>query len=594
MFKRAGQDYGTVGLQLRLSEEAKAGATPDWRMALFSLVFPLPGGCLPEVSDPQQFVELDEPWGRGRFKGVVRIEPHDRPSHWRQLPSAYYNLASHRYGIAEEEHGDPLGESLATHEVDFDLATPENSSANMRAYRLMFHDDTPALGDKPTSAQTAGLETRYFLQDKDPHAHATIELVGIEFLQYRDGPTRRGQRLSNPTRNNYLVLHVLAENCSSGLLEKISHGLHRHNRQKSVFTLSKPAESGATKVNPLKTFIDLSVDAMNATHLSKAHTQFQVELEPGGYIAVPEGQMGRRNGVGKPFRAVCAIPGKQLTTRPEIFSKSPVLQARSADKEAYSHEDLWAWTLSSGADIFAEGTPDPRVFPNDPYDFGDYLYWATATSAAGYAVVRRGTANSFDPKFWMNTNTRMLDVALLVHRSHDYLAQLTRRLRNMDFQEMWSNNEEVSHSASDRKKFEKELTASFEKFQELQADLVWFRDRLWFEAIPDHVIDTWFMQAFKLALGSQQRYNDLLAEIELRQQVYGALYNSVQAEQDRKRSNSNNYQTIALGLIAAFIALPEILHEALGMSWGYAAVIMVVLAVGVPGGFYVWQKRNGS
>src|SRR5690625_4070039 len=586
-------NYHTTGMFLPLPITHNPSNVPEWRMAMFSIVMPFPESGLPHELRQDRFIELTGKWQRGRFKGVRGIEAHGAKNG--RAPEAYHHQARHRYGnsgenAADNRRSEPLSDSIGAAEVDLGPGESHSGSA-VRCYRRMFRPDVFNGADQGEAVTASDAQTCYHVLDDEDHPDATMELVGIEFLQYRDITMRDPDAASNIREHgyDYLVLHVIAENCSSEMLEQVSLGLHKPRAAVGVKSSKKP-------IRPLRTLIDISMSELNEGLPREVSDRFNIRLTPGGYmfgsgcyVDPSQGSVTRAPG-GNPFRAVCAIHGKSPETGPAIFDDAPALQDRGNLPQQYCNEDLWAWSLSSGVDNFAAGIPDPAVFADDPYSFGDFLHWTTATSAAGFAIVRRSPASREDPRFWMLTSTRLLDLALLVHRSYDYLGHINRRLRNVNFQDLWT-----SDTGKYGEHYEKNLNESLMDFKGIQADLVWFRDRMWFEAEPKRVTDTWFMRSFRAALGAQERYDDILAEMELRKNVYGTLYDSVQAKRDRERAKQNEFQNWLLGAIAIVVTVPDLVvftsNGTLAQDWpillGWLVGLGVIMAV-----ILLFQRRR--
>lgn len=92
----------------------------------------------------------------------------------------------------------------------------------------------------------------------------------------------------------------------------------------------------------------------------------------------------------------------------------------------------------------------------------------------------------------MHTGTRLVDLAILVRRANKYLAKMTKQLRALTFgspevdelrlKDDWAD--ESIHLASST------LRTSLHNFEDIQTELVVFRDHLWNESVSGRPVDT--------------------------------------------------------------------------------------------------------
>lgn len=178
--------------------------------------------------------------------------------------------------------------------------------------------------------------------------------------------------------------------------------------------------------------------------------------------------------------------------------------------------------------------------------------------------------------------------------------------------------------------------ADLNTFQLIQSDFVRFRDRLWFDAVPDREFETDFMTALRQATGAAQRYNDVKDELDLRQTVYTTQFNSRQIELDReirnqaeldaklrddenrreeaqrradeaatrrereeaeeRRRKSESAQNLALGFLAIVFAVPGLVQllpstDSTIPFWATGAFIIVFIAASL---VYLRSRQRGD
>jgi hypothetical protein len=594
-------DFLRHGMRLVLDDSYDVAERPDWRAAIFSIALPFPARGLPPSLTGERFIDLGPSWLPGRFRGVQTITTpvqvdgrflapdyrRDGDDSYEYTPRTFHQSASARFK-------GPLSQTVGSHQVDQGIpskgavsrsvgavVTGGNHTSQLddvRCHRYMFDADTYKVSHAGTNIREDGQPShptaKYRVGDgntDDPCSASapSVSLVCAEFLQYRGMVTHRfhadtGTSETGELAHDFLVLHVVAENCDGPTLEKISQSLHRsrnaleicdwdeHTRHK---TDKAPASCTGTNgrnrgIRLLSFFVDQAVHALNEdlplpSGTTGQHKGFSAYVHKGGWLDSaypnPKGTapptrtvdgngpipVWRGMGSNQPLRTVCAVPGHTEYPQPRLFGDVDV-----EEESAWRELDMWAWELGSGADDFAEGIPRYSADVENSPDRSRYEYWTMLPTANGTAVVRNAPASPQDCRPWMLSSTRFIDLAILIHRSTSMLSNIGERLRAIKFSTASTTRGSSPCATPDDEA--QSLMTDLNTFQLIQSDFVRFRDRLWFDAVPDREFETDFMTALREATGAAQRYADVKDELDLRQAVYTTQFNSRQIELDRE------------------------------------------------------------
>ncbi len=598
------QDFLRHGMRLRLDDDYDVAELPDWRAAVFSIALPFPARGLPPSLTDNRFIDLGPSWLPGRFRGIQTITTPIKingryvpPEYARDGKTSYdYNPRTFHQSASARFKG-PLAQTIGSRAVDEGIpakgavsrsvgavVSGGNHSApadDVRCHRFMFDADTykdsPAGTNFCEDGQPSHPTAKYRVSDEGSDtscqtATPSVSLVCAEFLQYRGMVTHRfheDTRLSEAGElaHDFLVLHVVAENCDGPTLEKISQALHRSRNAVDISNWDEHTRYGAESVRKslrnsnrddpgvrlLPFFVDLAVLALNEglslpPEADGDQRGFSASVHKGGWldgryqnsgVLTPVTSLSgeseqipvwRGMGSSQPLRTVCAIPGHGDYPQPRLFADT-----EEDGDGAWCELDMWAWELGSGADDFVEGIPRYSADVADTPDRSRYEYWTMLPTASGTGVVRNASASRQDCRPWMLSSTRFVDLAILIHRSTSMLSNVSERLRAIKFSTASTGRASSSCSAPDDEAHA--LTSDLNTFQLIQSDFVRFRDRLWFDAVPDREFETDFMISLREATGAAQRYDDVKDELDLRQAVYTTQFNSRQIELDREMRN---------------------------------------------------------
>lgn len=696
-------DFLRHGMRLVLDDSYDVAELPDWRAAVFSIALPFPARGLPPSLTGERFIDLGPSWLPGRFRGIQTITTPIQvdgrflaPDHGRDGDDSYEYTPRTFHQSASARFKGPLSQTVGSHQVDQGIPSKgavsrsvgavvsgdnaTNQVDDVRCHRYMFDADTykvsPAGTDIREEGQPSHPTAKYRVRDVYTADHCgasapSVSLVCAEFLQYRGMVTHRFHADTRTSEtgelaHDFLVLHVVAENCDGPTLEKISQSLHRarnvldicdwdhHTRHKAdkapaSCTSTKP---GDQRVRLLSFFVNQAVHALNEglplpSGTTGQHRGFSAYVHKGGWLdgaypnpgtdAAPmrpsaggeQIPVWRGMGSSQPLRTVCAVPGHGNYPQPQLFG-----DVGEEDESAWRELDMWAWELGSGADEFAEGIPRYSADVEDSPDRSRYEYWTMLPTANGTGVVRNAAASRQDCRPWMLSSTRFVDLAILVHRSTSMLSNIGERLRAIRFSTASTARDTPPCTAPDDEAHA--LMADLNTFQLIQSDFVRFRDRLWFDAVPDREFETDFMTALRQATGAAQRYNDVKDELDLRQAVYTTQFNSRQIELDReirnqaeldaklrddenrreeaqrradeaatrrereeaeeRRRKSESAQNLALGFLAIVFAVPGLVQllpstDSTIPFWATGAFIIVFIAASL---VYLRSRQRGD
>ena len=88
------------------------------------------------------------------------------------------------------------------------------------------------------------------------------------------------------------------------------------------------------------------------------------------------------------------------------------------------------------------------------------------------------------------------------------------------------------------------LREQLRRLEEIQADVVIFRDRLWFNAVPRHMVDTRIMLTLRERSGVDRQFEDFMMELDLRRQVYSTQYAAREVEDSRRREEAEHDEAL--------------------------------------------------
>lgn len=596
--------YQDKGLELALSSEAlNHPEPPEWRAALFSLMLPLPDHALPSIEsqkdheikektglyDTEGFLRVPSSWTSGRFQGVRRIVL--GPDNGRV---AFYQEAANRFG-------DVLGESVGAEAIDVKGSDGGPTRCAHYDFRQRGTSEESAINVPPNLS--------------NGHPGESVRLVSAELLQYGHlNPHDPQAEETYPLITRFIVLHLIAENCSSDMLDKLSQALHRPRNRLVPYDdtsmilhgiMARVRRAMSFPQRPL-TFVMAPggyLTRLNASESSKQQTTPQ-EREFHAELMRRQAYGRTRTKTPTALRAVCALPGSPRTPSvPEIWQGS----TQDTDGAEPAWLKLWSWSLATGADQYWEGIPDYEEDFDSVDTFRRFRHWTLCTTESGIAHVRHPNSEYHDTKFWMLSMTRYVDLALLVQRCFIALSSMSSRLRDIHDDALQKIKGSPSGDPTDPFQI---LEQELELLGELQEDFVQFRDRLWFNVVPKHSSDTHILKSLRRASGVDDIYEDLVDEIAIRKEVYNTRATQHRMERERQelldrqaeerrrreerdRDGANQREESRraersnrlLGIIAAALAVPGLMditgieHSWVLFGWTLALTVIVMALI---------------
>lgn len=333
-------DFLRHGMPLVLDDSYDVAELPDWRAAVFSIALPFPARGLPPSLTGERFIDLGPSWLPGRFRGIqtitTPIQVNGRflaPDHGRDGDDSYEYTPRTFHQPASARFKGPLSQTVGSHQVDQGIPSKgavsrsvgaavsgdnaTNQVDDVRCHRYMFDADTYKISPAGTNIREEGQPShptaKYRVRDGYTADHCSasapsVSLVCAEFLQYRGMVTHRFHADTRTSEtgelaHDFLVLHVVAENCDGPTLEKISQSLHRsrnvldicdwdhHTRHKAdkapaSCTSTKP---GDQRVRLLSFFVNQAVHALNEglplpSGTTGQHRGFSAYVHKGGWL----------------------------------------------------------------------------------------------------------------------------------------------------------------------------------------------------------------------------------------------------------------------------------------------------------------------
>ena len=470
----------------------------------------------------------------------------------------------------------PLRDSIGADAVDGGLTRSNwqkefgtgSTDVTFEASRCVFQpditQDANSFGQQvppPTDSRQCEKKGRFLYLKDGQNTAAKVSLVCAELLSYC-GPKLRNlstdsnqqSRLSK-FENQFLVLHVVAENCSSALLEQISKSLHKPRNRVTyripeseygeVFQTLLPeaqcestmtAEESATysgKTNLIQLWLSRVEMELLADHYDPRNPT--IKMARGGFLQTSEKLPISANN--RVFAVVTAIPGKNTFNLASRF-----WETTEEERQNWTAHDTWGWFLANRADQFK---PELTALDDESLDESRvqlYHDWALHSSENGLAVIRRRPADNRNNSFWMYAGTRFVDLAILVRRADGYLTRMAKQLRAMTFksEELNALLNQCDDEGPDEPltRAQEILQTSLQNFEILQTEFVTFRDHLWYDSVSDRDVDTKVLRSILISTGTQNDFTEVSSELQLRESIYRTQGDSIRfalKEQQQKQ-----------------------------------------------------------
>lgn len=597
--------------------DAEGEFTAQWRLVTFAIILPLHETLFDRGTAYTSFLEPKGNWTQGRYRGLVDTFFQDPQGGSTRAGSSRTTREWRLRAMPQsprQRFGSLLGNAVNPAQgpsVPGSSGEGHGRGASASLWHLPLNEEPTGVQAEPAPTPIPSLSA-FRIAENGSAATARLYLRAVEFLQFAEAASGPEGELFN----RYLVLHIVAENCSSSELEKISQALHRPRNSITVRPVGTAASSSKDEVDkpeaqkPLSTFGNLALDLLNQ---ELGGHKVEGTVNDGGYIARPpepaakkagtphtghtkdpaahqEAQDDPRQGlITPPSRVVLAVPQGELPAPPALVS--------GAAQSAWSDAEKWAWLLSTGADKYAEALPAQTAQQSQLARCGEHEAWTTWATQSAVAVVRhdaRRPADGYylgDTRFLFLPATRFVDLVLLNMRVSQALSHLSNRLASIDsdVDRLLAQKKEPrlrgtpgSDASSAITELER-LRHQLRELERIQADFVIVRDKLWFQSVPRQSTDTQVLLSIREMNGVDRLYADFTDELALRRDVYHTHYQSRELESSRARekdreraAKSRESLNTILAVVAAALAAPGFV-EAFGVTGSVPAGVVTVL-----------------
>lgn len=610
------RSYKEVGHDFLVPDAFEAPILPEWRLATFSLILPIPEAA---GFGEEPFDFAAHGWAYGRDKGV-RIVENPGWDEQRQVfrkPDVRYNYYGEsiveggrpHYNDARTRFMDPVDAAVGARSVDVDVVPGEVAAADIEEFaheeRTKPRAMTQGVSRVERSLIDAGWDptiaahhyvfppernvTFYSLVNydhqvpwedqvrgkRDSHGPATLRLLSAEVMQFHD------LKLNTPSKvtSNFLVLNVVAENISSATLEFLSATLRRPRNTTQFYKVEGEYVESPPQLHALTRFVNLAVAKIDE---ALGRERSMVVAADGKLVstAAAPGPTGTF-ALPAPQRVAMAIPNPARPADPQRFTLSEAnngsvppdlagplaLQTRNSK---WKWHEQWAWQILEGADSYPEQVPYQTPDALEELLAAQLSSWSVMTSDKGVGMVRTKSASREGMRYWSMANTRFVDLVMLQMRAQAGENHLRKTLQIVG--EQSSSIGDATHA---------ELRADLERMERLQLDHIEIRDRLWFRTVPGRAIDTRVLKGLQRATGFNQLREDFDSKMQSRQSVMRNQFEQLSgeiAEEESKRAEAMN---LVLGFVAAAIGAPDWADAAgvttLGGMLGLGLIIFVAM-----------------
>ena len=647
-----------IGHDFYVPEDFKAPILPEWRLASFSIIMPIPRAAgLAEYGEPFDFATA-EGWRYGRDKGVRTVEnPQWDPA------LGVFRKPEPRYGYygdpiieggrpfyndARTRFVDPMDKATGAASVDVDVELASNWSHSERK-EVMWHEDAIKLAEQraeqritPEKVRKVAItdagwdpaisahhfvfepvrnETFYELVNYDEqrpwedqirgernsHGTATLRLLSAEVMQFHDlNLTDVAPDEPQPAHvvSDFLILNVAAENISNATLGFLSATLHTPRNSSQFYEHDDFYEESPPQLYALTKFTNLAVARIDAA-LGRDRS---MRIGSDGSLVPTTAPVGLREEtftLPAPQRVAFAIPNP---ARPDSVNKTlgegnngsvpddieAPLVLRDDTESTWAWHEQWAWQILTGADSYPESVPAQMPAALRRFLAAKLSSWTVFTSDNGVGMVRTKSASREGMRYWSMAGSRFVDLVMLQMRAQAGEAHLRKSLKVV------GEKSAAKSGTAEKDMHHRELRADLERLEKLQLDHIEIRDKLWFRSVPGRDIDTRVLKGLQEATNFDQLRDDFDSKVKSRQNVIRTQFEQLSgaiADEESKRAEAMN---LVLGFVAAAIGAPD-WADAAGWTgpWGnlgMAAIIFVLMfaVVWVVQRLFAWKRGGGA
>ena len=633
------RSYQDIGHDFLVPESFSATMLPEWRLASFSLVLPIPEAAS-LTADGKPFDLGAHGWAYGRDKGLRTIEnpmwdhsrgvfrkPDEREGYYGDIivegGRPYYNDARNRF--LEPMH-DAVGAGSVDADVKrtvdnrphanrevFDHSELENVVGENRRRRQANAPVTeekdladtgwdPAIAAHHFAFDEVPNETAFELVNYDhqvawedqvrgtrgSHGTATLRLMSAEVLQFHDlHLTNLAAKVPEPAHvvSEFLVLNVVAENLSSATLGFLSAALTKPRNSVQFYDRAGDYDYSPPQLFALTKFVNIAVREIDSALGRETSMKLSTS---GGLVATCEGECSSTFTLPAPQRVAMAIPNPAkpksvLETLSEgnngsVPSRIDAPLVLDDPDSTWKWHEQWAWQILTGADSYPEQVPLQTPEALSGFVAAKLSSWTVMTSESGVGLVRSKSASREGMRYWSLANTRFVDLVMLQMRAQAGETHLRKSLKIIG--DSAAHTSRADGAAGTEQVQRQALQSDLERLEKLQLDHIEIRDKLWFRRVPDRDIDTRVLKGLQRATGFDQLRDDFDTKVKSRQGVIRTQFEQVSgeiAEAEAKRSEAMN---LILGFVAAAIGAPD-WAQAAGWEglWGNLGMGLIIFVL---------------
>lgn len=505
--------------------EIKNNNLPTWGIVQFSISYPIPEGIYSGDGAEGLWPKPEsENIFDGRYRGITRFKT---------AGSQNESFSSRVFYLSQEGR---FSSSIAA-----SLGESEDSSQNIisSAFRWIAPVATGSHSIEslaPDEGNVLHQENRFrfsFKPSGDNLITGAVELGSFEILQYEDS-------INKNNFHRFLVLHFVAINCESETIDGISQSLLR---QRNILDCDSREE--VSILEEVAKFIN--------RQLSTEGKKYDFAFAKGGYLASKTSNstsdLKRSNLLAPPMRTVCAIPNIDASRINHIPKSFQPHLAVSSDEHIDGAHLLWGSQMVNGYDIFPQEMPTPQSVISSSRNEMSHANWDFVIDHGGVASIRKLSSLVRDMNIAMLSPTRYIDILILLQRTYTSLRFIGEELRDIERVEHKSFGDVSLYDMHQLQEYRASLLKPVNQLLKVQNDFAEIRKTLWFNAIPKRTLDTFLMLQLREEMGVEGLYNDLVDEVQYRQQIYNLTYHehdsylkSLEAELARKDRDERSKQ----------------------------------------------------
>ena len=610
------RSYKDVGHDFFVPDSFEAPILPEWRLAAFSLILPIPqAASLSKHGDPFDFGKVDG-WRYGRDKGVRTIENPAWDNTTRRFRKPMQRLGYYGdpiveggrpyYNDARSRFMDPLDASVGAGSVDVDIDLHSyNSSAGDR--EVFDHEEleellarnaerlrNPVQEVRESTLADAGWdprihahhvlfepvrnETLFYLVNydeqlpwedqkrgvRDSHGPATLRLLSAEVMQFHDLElTDLAGEVPEPAQvtSEFLILNVVAENISSATLGFLSATLRRPRNSSQFYKHDNFYRESPPQLYALTKFTNLAIERIDAALGRERSMRVSSEGRLVATAAAP-GPAGTFT-LPAPQRVVFAVPNPakpakslRLTETLSEGNNGSVPDTIGAPLILRGAESTWAWHEQWAWQLMNGADSYPEQVPAQ-----------TNSARDGFVAAKLSSWTIMTS----DEGVAMVRTKSASREGMRYWSMAGTRFVDLVMLQMRAQAGETHLRKSlqivgeqsqvkregDQEVRQRALRADLDRLEKLQLDHIEIRDKLWFRSVPNRDIDTRILKGLQDATDFDQLRDDFDSKVDSRQDVIGTQFEQLSgqiAEAEAKRAEAMN---LVLGFVAAAVGAPD-------------------------------------